>query len=194
VGKEPLSTTASDKHLVEAAIQGDAGAFGVLMERYWNTAVALVLSRIEDSCEAEDVAQECFVKAYLHLSKLRDRSCFAGWLSKIVLQECVNYVRTARRRKKTADTEKRPFEQLVAMAAVSVNPGIGSGEIETVRQSVRRLPERYKSVVVMRFVGGLDTREIARQLGEREGTVRVWLHRAYEMLRKELAPILEEVE
>jgi len=59
---------------------------------------------------------------------------------------------------------------------------------------VSRLPEKTRNVVLMRFVGGFSAVQIARQLGQKPGTVRVWLHRAYNILRKDLAPLLEEVQ
>ena len=56
------------------------------------------------------------------------------------------------------------------------------------------MPEKFRQLVVMRFVAGLSAVEIAEKLGKRPGTIRVHLHRAYNILRKDLAPLFEEVE
>ena len=78
--------------------------------------------------------------------------------------------------------------------AMTANPGLTKNQIHFVRQTVRRLPEKFRTMIVMRFVADLSTVQIAEQLGKRPGTVRVWLHRAYKLLRKDLAPLLEEIE
>ena len=80
------------------------------------------------------------------------------------------------------------------MPAYSSNPGLTESQIHFVRTRVSQLPAKARNVVLMRFVGGLSAVQIARQLGQRPGTVRVWLHRAYKLLRKDLAPLLEEVQ
>lgn len=89
----------SDEQLVRIALQGDISAFGTLVERHWNVVFALALSRIRDPAEAEDIAQESFLKAYSQLRRLRDSSRFAGWLGKITLQQCANTVRRSIDRK-----------------------------------------------------------------------------------------------
>ena len=85
--------TPSDQQLVHATLEGDLSAFGVLVERHWNMVVALALSRTGDVAEAEDIAQESFLRGYTHLRSLRDPSRFTGWLSKITLQQCANSLR-----------------------------------------------------------------------------------------------------
>ena len=77
---------------------------------------------------------------------------------------------------------------------VTANPGLTAMQKQFVRGAVARLAEKYRTIIVMRFIGGLNAREIANQLGKRPGTVRVWLHRAYKILRKSLEPIAEEVQ
>lgn len=183
----------SDEQLVRATLDGDLSAFGVMVERHWNMVVALALSRIADVGEAEDIAQESFLRGYTHLRSLRDPSRFAGWLSKIALQQCANAVRRDVRQKAALGDRAVPAEELAAMPACTLNPGLTDGQVRFVREAVRRLPTKFQKLVVMRFVAGLSSVQIAKQLGKRPGTVRVWLHRAYNLLRQELAPLLEEV-
>jgi RNA polymerase sigma-70 factor (ECF subfamily) len=185
---------AGDRQLVRAALDGEASAFGTIVEKYWNMVVALALSKIADAAEAEDIAQESFLKAYSQLSSLKDPSRLAGWLSKITMQQCSNSLRRAFRGKRAVGYRTTPVEALDAQPAISANPGLTQNQIHFVRQTVRQLPEKFRTLVIMRFVADLSTVQIAKQLGKRPGTVRVWLHRAYKILRKDLAPLLEEVE
>ena len=185
---------AGDRQLVRAALNGETSAFGAIVEKYWNMLVALALSKVSDPAEAEDIAQESFLKAYSQLINLRDPSRLAGWLSKITIQQCSNSLRRTFRDKRALGCRATPVEALDEQPAISANPGLTQKQIHFVRQTVRRLPEKFRTMIVMRFVAGLSTVKIAEQLGKRPGTVRVRLHRAYKLLRKDLAPLLEEVE
>lgn len=184
---------ASEEELIEATLDGNAASFGTIVERYWRMAIALALSKINDATAAEDVAQKSFIKAYSQLHKLRERSCFAGWFSKIVIQQCVNHIRKSVQSESVISYETNALETLNCDLATCTNPGLTSNQAHFVRQAVSQLPDKFKKLIIMRFVAGLSTSEIAKQLGKRHGTVRVWLHRAYRILRKELTPLLEEV-
>ena len=184
---------ASDEQLVVATLRGNTPAFGRLVQRYWKMVFALALSRIKDRTEAEDIAQDSFLKAYARLGSLRNPSRFSGWLSKITLQQCTNVVRKDIRRRAVLGSQATPLTDLTAIPAYSSNPGLTEGQIQFVRQAVGQLPEKLQRLIVMRFMGELSAVQIAEQLGKRPGTVRVWLHRAYKILRKDLAPLIEEV-
>ncbi|MHC4431221.1 MAG: RNA polymerase sigma factor [Planctomycetota bacterium] len=187
-------TLAADEQLVRATLRGDTSAFGVIAERYWNMIVALALTKVDDPAGAEDIAQESFLKAYSQLHSLRDPSRFAGWLIKIALQQCSNAIRRAVRRRAALGGRATSLDDLGEQLAVAPNPGLTKDQIHFVRQTVGRLPEKFRTLVVMRFVAGLSAVQIAEQLGKRPGAVRVRLHRAYKILRTDLAPLLEEVE
>ncbi len=191
---ESKQPTARDEQLIGLALSGQTAAFGTIVERYWKMVVAMALTRIADPADAEDVAQESFLKAYSQLHNLRDPSRFAGWLGKITIQQCSNSVRRSVRCRSAFGCKATPLAELDAKAAEPANPGLTQHQIHFVRQMVRRLPAKLQSLIVMRFVAGLSAVQIAEQLGKRPGTVRVRLHRAYKVLRRDLAPLLEEVE
>ena len=190
---EQKQNIAVDQQLVRAALFGETAAFGAIVEKYWNMVVALALSKVPDGAEAEDIAQESFLKAYSQLSSLKDPSRLAGWLSKITMQQCSNSLRRTVRSKKALGCRATPVKELDYLPAMSANPGLTKNQVHFVRQTVRRLPEKFQTLIIMRFVAELSTVQIAEQLGKRPGTIRVRLHRAYKLLRKDLAPLLEEV-
>ena len=192
--KSPEMTVASDEEIVQAALGGNVTCFDTIVERYWNMVVALALSRVDDPAEAEDVAQESFLKAYSQLHGLRNPSRFAGWLSKITLQQCSNNIRFKVRHEKSFGCRATSVECLGAEPAQTRNPGLTRDQTHFVRRAVRRLPEKFRTLIVLRFVEGLSAVQIAQQLGKRPGAIRVRLHRAYKILRDDLAPVLEEVE
>ncbi len=190
---DDLKKTLDDEMLIREVLGGDIAVFGTIIERYWNMVVALAMSKVADAAEAEDIAQDSFLKAYSHLHSLKDRSRFAGWLAKIALQECSNSVRRDIRRRAALGGRVTDSEVLDAIPAHSSNPGLSGSQIQLIRRVVSQLPAKLQKIIIMRFVAGLSSIQIARQLGKRPGTVRVWLHRAYHMLREELAPVFEEI-
>ena len=187
-------TVASDEDIITATLRGDIASFGTIVERYWNMVIALALSRITDPAEAEDIAQESFLKAYSQLHSLRQPSRFAGWLSKIALQQCSNTIRRSVRSRTALGCRATSLDDLGEQLAEMPNPGLTQSQIHFVRQTVGRLPEKFRTLVVMRFVAGLSAVQIAEQLGKRPGAIRVRLHRAYKILRRDLEPLLGEVE
>jgi len=182
-----------DRQLILATLRGDNSAFGTIVERHWNMVIALALSKIDESAEAEDIAQESFLKAYSYLHTLQNPDRFAGWLSKIVLQECSNNIRRSVRSRSALDYDGPSIEDSQTNMILMSNPGLSHNQLQFVRQTVRQLPEKFRTLIIMRFVAGLTSVQIAEQTGKRPGTVRVRLHRAYKILRRDLAPILEEV-
>lgn len=191
---ESRQSAPDNGQLVLATLRGDVSSFGLLMERYWKMVFALALSRIRDSAEAEDIAQESFLKAYAQLHNLQDPHRFAGWLSRITLQQCANAVRRNIRHKAAMDREAAEPVDWGAIPGYSSNPGLTEAQIRFVRETTGNLPAKLQELIIMRFTTGLSAVQIAEQLGKRPGTVRVWLHRAYTILRRDLAPLLEEVE
>jgi RNA polymerase sigma-70 factor (ECF subfamily) len=185
--------TAADEMLVEATLQGDIASFGIIVERYWGMVIALSLSKIDNAIDAEDIAQESFLKAYSQLHRLRNPSRFAGWLSKITAQQCVNHIRKNAHRRIASSYTTYHVDASAQAVACNSNPGLTDEQICFVRQTVSKLPAKFHKVIIMRFVAGLSAVQIAKQLGKRHGTVRVWLHRAYQILRKDLVSIFEEV-
>lgn len=186
------SSAPGDAALVAWALAGDTTAFGVLVERHWALAVAIAAARVRDIPAAEDVAQEGFVRAYRHLRNLRDHTRFAGWLSRIVVQESAEYLRRHKRNGSVSiHGIAEAQEPLCPDAAESVR--LSEQQCRCVREAVGRLPDKLQRVILMRFVADLSAPQIAEQLGQRPGTIRIWLHRAYQRLRQQVAPIVEEV-
>jgi RNA polymerase sigma-70 factor, ECF subfamily len=180
----------SDEQIIGQVLAGRSELYEMLVKKYWRLAVATALGRGHDPASAEDIAQESFVRAYGHLAGLRNRKRFAGWLMKIVQQERITHFRRRLQREKLESLEPARLQ----FFAATTNPGLSGEQVSFVHGAIGNLPEKFRTVVLMRFVGGLSVEQIADQLEKKQITVRVWLHRAYNTLRKELAPILEEVQ
>ena len=104
--------------------------------------------------------------------------------------KCIDYYRSVKKNR-TVSLSVVDYEDVPAFTS---NPGLTASQIKMIRDEISRLPERYQHVIIMRFVAGLSTRGISQQLNKRRGTVSVWFHRAYKILRQELAPLFVEVQ
>lgn len=184
----------TEPQIIEKVLGGQFQLFGLLVQQHWNLAMALALVRCSDPAAAEDIVQESFIKAYCHLSRLRDRSCFLGWLTKIVIQECHSYHRQQMRRAVATSMDIQSLDPRQVVFAAESNPGLTSKQVEFIHSAIRGLPDSFRDVIIMRFIGGLSVKDIALQSGKRYGLVRVRLHRAYKLLRDKLAPVIQEVQ
>ena len=171
-------------------LQGHKESFNCLVDRYWPMAIALSISRIANVPKAEEIAQEGFLQAYQHLATLKDPSRFAGWLVRIIRGKCVDYYRSSKKNR----TVSLSVIDYAEVPAFTSNPGLKASQIKMIRDTISKLPEKYQRVIIMRFMAGLSTREISRQLNKKYGTVSVWFHRAYKILRRELTPLFVEIQ
>lgn len=188
-----LSATSgvSDAGLVERARQGDAEAFGFLVERHFEVVHLIAYSRVRDRDAAEDIAQDVFVKAFLSLEHLRDPGKFRPWLSQIARHLALNWRRDrGTERGRAISLEEIPSEHMDRDGARPGDQIAASQESVEVGRALRRLPEDLREVVVLRFVGDLSNVEIARQLDVHPATVGRHLERAMKMMKAGLEPLL----
>ena len=171
-------------HLVRRAQAGDAEAFGALVTAHQTLVYNLAWRALGDAAEAEDAAQEAFVRAWLALPHFRGQARFGTWLYRIVTNLCCN--RLPRLRRELAalgdgETPEVPDEQPGPEGALV------AGEREAfLRQQIENLPESYRVLILLRFQQGMPYEEIATVLSLPLGTVKTGLHRARVRLRAAL--------
>ena len=134
--------------------------------------------RQEDA--AEDIAQETFIAAYYGLHKYDPTYRLATWLFKIGTNKCLNYLRAAAKQIQASD------ELLATLASTQGTPHAASLDSE-LHDAVNRLQPRYRAVISLHYWQGLTYADTALAMGAPVNSVRVWLKRAKEQLRKELA-------
>jgi RNA polymerase sigma factor (sigma-70 family) len=170
----------TDKELVAAARGGDRAAFAALLDRH-DRAVRAVTRRLLSEFDAEEVVQEAFLQAYLGLDRLRDPARFGGWL-------CAIAVNLAKMRLRS----RKPV--LTGLTDGAVHDGSESAEVaEIVRAALGALPPREREALLLTYVEGLTSPEVASLTGERPGAVRTRLHRARARMRELLRPLKEVI-
>ncbi len=176
---------------------GDREAFGLLCERYYQMVTILAYQKIRNRTDAEDLVQESFVRAYRAIESLREGDKFPGWLYRITLKICLDHLRKTNRRDPTVPLDEDAHAG-VAPDAHALSDMEAREEQTKVAQAIARLPDKYRLVVMLRFIDKKSYREIAEQLGEPDGTIANRIHRAVKMLQSGLdgaaTEALEEAE
>ncbi len=185
-----------DQALVQRVQAGDKAAFDLLVRKYQHRVTSVISRYVQDWADAQDVAQETFIRAYRALGNFRGDSQFYTWLYKIGVNTAKNWLVSQGRRP--------PTEDIDASDAVQFDAGVrlrdtDTPEQELMRQEIERtvaatvegLPEELRMAITLREVEGLSYEEIAEAMSCPIGTVRSRIFRARDAIDQRLRPMLE---
>jgi RNA polymerase sigma-70 factor (ECF subfamily) len=193
---EPTTADDTDQELVRRVQAGDQTAFNLLVLKYQHRVLKLVGRFVNDAAEAEDVAQEAFLKAYRALASFRGDSAFYTWLYRIAINTAKNALVSQRRRPVDFDLDLQDPEQYDRHAklkeADTPEGVLLTDEIRSVvEEAMEQLPEDLRTAIVLRELEGLSYEEIAEAMDCPVGTVRSRIFRAREAIDKKLKPLLD---
>ena len=185
----------NDKELVKRAQKGDTVAFDALVTKYHLKVVNLVMRFVKDSDDAQDVAQEAFIKAYRGLKNFRGDSAFYTWLYRIAINSAKNYLVSQSRKTPAYAVDIDDAEHIESATALkeydTPEGNMLTGEIEeTVYRAIRELPDDLKTAITLRELEGMTYDEIALVMECPIGTVRSRIFRTREAIDKHLKPLL----
>jgi RNA polymerase sigma-70 factor (ECF subfamily) len=188
-----------EKQLIASILGGETQLFHELIRPYERSVFVMALSLLHNEADAEDIAQEAFLKAFRNLASFRGEAKFGTWLISIVLNEA----RSRLRRNKTVrvDSLDQDPDELghISPALLRDWREIPSQVLERsemrliLREAVDALPDNYREVLLLRDVEELSTLEAATVLQISTASIKVRLHRARTMLQKDLAPKLKRL-
>ena len=182
------SMEAQEQTWVDQAMAGDTAAFSSLVEAYHRPVYNLAYRMLGNSVEAEDAAQEAFIRAYTRLDTYDPSRKFSSWMLSIASHYCIDVLR--RRRVTLLSIEELPPMLEVAMPR-STHPeqAVARAQVaDQVQQLLDTLPEHYRTPVILRYWYDMTYREIAETMGVTESTIKTRLHRA----RAKLAECAEQ--
>ncbi|WP_033827221.1 RNA polymerase sigma factor SigW [Bacillus andreraoultii] len=174
--------------------KGDQNAFGEIVELYKDKVYQLCYRMLGNSHEAEDIAQEAFIRAYTNIDRYHIDRKFSTWLYRIATNLCIDRIR----KKKPdfyLDAEVAGTDGLTLYSQIqSGNPApdeeVTKIELHSIIQKeILNLPEKYRSVIVLKYIEELSLLEISKILDLPIGTVKTRIHRGREALRKQLRHI-----
>lgn len=179
------------KKRIKQVKKGDQNAFGEIVEIYKNKVYQICYRLLGNRHEAEDAAQEVFIRAYVHINTFNQDLKFSTWLFRIATNLCIDRIR-----KKKPDyyldaevsgTEGLTMYSQIPSEAVPPETELENLELqETVHKEILKLPEKYRSVIVLKYIEELSLNEISETLKLPLGTVKTRIHRGREVLRQQL--------
>ena len=178
-----MTIEATDADLAARARSGDDRAFGMLVERHQTVAFRTAYVICGNAADAEDAAQDGFIKARAAMGRFRAGAPFRPWLLTIVANEARNRRRSAGRRSALA---LRAAAEPVAPVPLPEAAALAGSERRELAQALSRLAADHREVIVLRYLLDLSEAECAAALGCRPGTVKSRLSRALGRLRLEL--------
>ncbi|WP_062110624.1 RNA polymerase sigma factor SigW [Bacillus niameyensis] len=176
---------------IKQVLRGDQEAFGEIVELFREKVFQLCYRMLGNRHEAEDIAQEAFVRAYVNIHSFNQNKKFSTWLYRIATNLCIDRIR----KKKPdyfLDAEVAGTDGLNMYSQIAAEGNAPDSEVETmelqeiVQREISRLPDKYRIVVILRYIDELSLNEISEVLEMPLGTVKTRIHRAREALRKQL--------
>ena len=186
-----------EAEMIAAILAGDIQLYHQLIRPYERSVYMMALSYVKNEADAEDVAQEAFLKAFHHLATFRSESKFSTWLIGIALNEARSRLRRegVLRMDSLDDTTEDggPVSPAILRDWREVpSEALERKEIrQMLQEAITGLPEKYREVFILRDVEELNIFETAAALRITVGNVKVRLHRARLMLQKQLSPLLK---
>ena len=180
-----------DQRLVERVQQGDKRAFDLLVLKYQHKIVKLVMRYVRDPAEAQDVAQEAFLKAYRALPKFRGDSAFYTWLYRISINTAKNHIVSMSRRPMEYELDSQGpegYELNTRLRDDDTPERIAQrDELQrTVQETIDALPDELRIAIVLREIEGMSYEEIAHAMDCPVGTVRSRIFRARDAINKSI--------
>ncbi|WP_026692929.1 RNA polymerase sigma factor SigW [Peribacillus kribbensis] len=176
---------------IKKVLKGDQNAYSLIVDEYKDKVFYLCYRMVGSRHEAEDLAQEAFVKAFINLKSFNLTMKFSTWLFRIATNLCID-----RLRKKKPDyyldaeiagTDGLDMYSQIASDTESPEEEVESMEVqETIQKEILKLPEKYRSVIVLKYIEELSLKEISDTLDLPVGTVKTRIHRGREALRLQL--------
>ena len=176
-----------DGDLIRQCLSGDESAFGFLVAKYREPVYASAYAKLQNFADAQDLTQEVFIKAYQNLRALKHYDRFRSWLYAITSNLCKNFLRAK---------ASRPDREFVKDIETEVldRPAMQAYQrekaYEPLHEALEELPDIYREVLTLSYLGGMKNREIAEFLGTPIKTIESRLRRAKLMLKKEMMTMM----
>lgn len=176
---------------IKQVLKGDQNAYADIVNLYQHKLYQVCYRMLSNKQEAEDIAQEAFIRAYINLHSFDQNRKFSTWIYRIATNLCIDRIR----KKKPdyyLDAEVAGTEGLDMYSQIAADGQLPEEAVEQmelqdrIQYEISRLPDKYRSVIVLRYIEELSLLEISEILDMPLGTVKTRIHRGREALRKQL--------
>jgi RNA polymerase sigma-70 factor (ECF subfamily) len=187
----------ADTNLVRQALEGSTGAYSELVRRYQDRIYSVIAGMVADPEDALDLTQETFIKGYTALSSFRQEAGFYTWLYQIAVNRCIDFSRKRKRRQPPALLEEclqhdpRLEPQDTSPSRDPERAAMNLHLRAAIHAALRKLPEPFRTAVILRDMEGLAQEEIATIMRCPLGTAKTRIHRGRALLRDALRPFVQ---
>jgi len=190
-GGPQISVQVADEALVALVLKGDANAFAPLVERHKRGIVNFIFTSVRSAEDANDLAQETFMRAYAHLRTFNPTIAkFSTWLYQIARNVARTHLGKESRRPQTEDLfEDESLDQRLPDTRREAAPeamALAADEDRSVRDALRRVPEKMRAALALRYFKHMEYQEIADTMQVSLGNVKTLIHRGKAALARAL--------
>ena len=181
-----MQTAPLDSDIINLVVKGDQNAYATLVERYQNYVFTIVLRYVKSREDAEEVAQDVFIKAYRSLADFKGNSKFSTWLYTVTTTTCITFLR-----KKKLDIQSLDNEHVFERAE-TIDSGMSANQIEQkskvnmVNEAIKLLNPDDAQIITLFYKGEQTLEEIAQIMRKETNAVKVQLHRARARLKEKM--------
>ncbi|KAB2332169.1 RNA polymerase sigma factor SigW [Cytobacillus depressus] len=179
------------KKRIKQVLKGDQDAYAEIVEIYKEKVYMICYRMLGNRHESEDIAQEAFLRAYVNIHSFNINLKFSSWLYRIATNLCIDRIR----KKKPdyyLDAEVAGTDGLTMYSQIAADTNLPEEDLEslelqeTIQREISKLPEKYRTVIVLKYIEELSLNEISKILDLPLGTVKTRIHRGREALRSRL--------
>lgn len=179
-----------DQLFIDRVLQGETDAYSMLVDRYKDMVFTLAVRIVRTAEDAEEVAQDSFMKAYKQLHTFKGGSKFSTWLYSIVYRTAVS--KTRKKNLETVDVDDHVTDNYTTDADAPQAKELDQTEqSKLVKQAINRLPELDALIITLYYMEESSVKEIEEITGLSESNIKVKLHRARKRLQEELEALLQ---
>jgi RNA polymerase sigma-70 factor (ECF subfamily) len=186
----------SDELIVSKIIEGEVELFEIIVQRYNQRLFRIIRGYVSNKEDAEDAMQSAYLKVFENLTQFRGEAQFSTWLIRIAINEALKKLKSEKNTTDFSVTDHQNGDQTIN-GNESYTPEakvIEEDMNKHLENAIDTLPPKYRSVLIMREIEQLSTKETAEVLEISRANVKVRLHRAKKMLREELTEMLDDID
>jgi len=181
-----MHTGTSDNEIITRVLRGEQALYSDLVKRYQNFVFTIALRYTPNREDAEEIAQDVFVKAYRSLADFRGESKFSTWLYTIVTTTCITFLR-----RKKLDVHSLDIEKVFEVAdsqnsSFRANQVEQKSKVQMINEAIKLLSVDDARIITLFYQGEQSLEEIGRIIGAEPNTVKVKLHRARQRLKEKM--------
>ena len=184
-----LTDTLSDQEIITRILQGEKNLYAVIVRRYNQRLYRVALSIMNDDAEVEDIMQVAYINAWENLERFAFRASFSTWLTRILINESLLRLKKRSRSVNMNDDkmDKEIYQQHTKEVQTPVAKIINAELKLALEDAIRQLPEKYRTVFIMREIEDMNVAETQACLDISEANVKVRLNRAKALLKETLS-------